>query len=708
MSAWQRPIRVALALFVTGVGVAVALGLRGRTAPAPALVAERSDPDAVIQTLGSRIVQADEQGENLRVVADRQDTYRDGALRLIDNVEVTVADRHGRAGFVLTGQEAHLDSRKTEVQLTGDVRMQSTDGLLATTDEAAYSDTVGIVRMPTFTTFRRDGLEAIGDQAQYDRRADVLRLLASAQVDLMFDTTRFRIVSRRAMLSHADSYMQFDGDVKIDAGLEEMTAGQVRAMLVGESTQMESLELRRSAFVVGRREQAGALREMSADIIRLAYGESGKAIETAVLTGGATLTTIGADGADGARIGGRLMDISLDPARGALRELVARGRVRVDLPQRADVPARQISAERLSATSTTGSQLEEAEFEGDVVFEETPLVAAGRSASRVLRARQLHTTLADGFAELADARFLGQVTLEDDGLAAVADEAVYAVTEGRIELTATGPDARTPRFEDERGSVQARSISLAVEKTRVAAEGDVKSVLTIAQAVSEGAGRNRPSVLSAEEPVYITAGQFTYDGELETAVYTGDARLWQGETEFAGDEIVLDEALGNIAVEGNVRTRTLMTQVNDETGLPEESMTIGRARQFVFEDAIQRATYTTDAQVTSPRSNLAADLIHLILLSDGRTLERLEAVGNVQLKMAGRWVSGESLVYYDAEGRYEMDGEPVEIVEELDGECRETTGRRLTFFLTNDAVSVDGESEVRTQTARGACAEFTR
>ena len=94
MSVWQRPIRLLLALFVVGVGVSVALGLRERTESSPAaVVAERTDPDAVIETRGSLIVQADELGENLRVVADRQDTYRDGALRLIDNVEV----RHGRA-----------------------------------------------------------------------------------------------------------------------------------------------------------------------------------------------------------------------------------------------------------------------------------------------------------------------------------------------------------------------------------------------------------------------------------------------------------------------------------------------------------------------------------------------------------------------------------------------------------------------------------
>ena len=71
-------------------------------------------------------------------------------------------------------------------------------------------------------------------------------------------------------------------------------------------------------------------------------------------------------------------------------------------------------------------------------------------------------------------------------------------------------------------------------------------------------------------------------------------------------------------------------------------------------------------------------------------------------------MSGATLVYHDADGRYEMAGEPVRIVEELEEECRETTGRTLTFFITGDELSVDGQAEVRTQTESGECADLKR
>jgi hypothetical protein len=72
-----------------------------------------------------------------------------------------------------------------------------------------------------------------------------------------------------------------------------------------------------------------------------------------------------------------------------------------------------------------------------------------------------------------------------------------------------------------------------------------------------------------------------------------------------------------------------------------------------------------------------------------------------------------------------MSGEPVRIIEEVKEEesedeapselpedeilstrCRETTGRTLTFFITADDVSVDGQAEARTETASGECPEL--
>ena len=79
-------------------------------------------------------------------------------------------------------------------------------------------------------------------------------------------------------------------------------------------------------------------------------------------------------------------------------------------------------------------------------------------------------------------------------------------------------------------------------------------------------------------------------------------------------------------------------------------------------------------------------------------------------------------MYYEADGRYEMEGAPVEIVEEVEPEaslipqppprpgspptpppCQSTTGRSMTFYRDTDTVIVDGRRELRTESGTGTC-----
>ena len=703
MAGWRRNLRGVLILSIAGVGVAVVMGLRERAEPTHSVVIERTDPAAVIQTRGSRVVQADALGESLRVVADRQDTYRDGGLRLVDNVRVTMADRGDRAGFVLAGNEATLDASKTAVELTGDVEMESSDGLSASTDYASYSDHDGIVQMPGPTTFRRDGMDAAGDSARYDRENDILRLLRNAQVDLTTDTSSTRILSQAATLAQSDLYMEFSDDVNIETDNERMAAGRARATLQNTGTTVESLNLMRDARIVGIAPQPGNLREMTARAIGLVYDDAGVGLETAMLTGGSQLEMEGVNGSAGSTIHGRSIQVVFATDGVQVTELVARTGVVLTLSTPLNEVAQTISADSLTVTRQNDDEPEQARFDGDVTFQEVSLDENGLQVSMITHADRLDCTLTDEMTKIGETRFLGNVTFENGDVVGVTDEAIYGLG-GRVELITSEGGGRTPRVNDRRGSVQASVIALGVNESEIIAEGEVESVLVTDPAEVETEDRaRRPSLLEPSEPTYVTAGRLVYGGATGRAVYSQGARLWQAATEFVADTIVLDEDNGNINATGGVRTRSMISQVNNETGLQEESINTGKANEFMFDDSVHQAIYTTDASLLGPRGDLTADQISLFFMSDGRTLERIEATGHVELAMPGRSITGESLVYHDAEGRYEMEGGPVHVIEEIDAQCRETTGRTLTFFLTDDAVSVDGESEVRTETLRGIC-----
>jgi hypothetical protein len=90
---------------------------------------------------------------------------------------------------------------------------------------------------------------------------------------------------------------------------------------------------------------------------------------------------------------------------------------------------------------------------------------------------------------------------------------------------------------------------------------------------------------------------------------------------------------------------------------------------------------------------------------DDNELERVEGYEAVTLRESGRTATGDRLSYLAADEQYDMTGIPVRIVEQ----CRETTGRTLTFYKAVDRILVDGQQITRTRTKSGGnCPDASR
>ena len=799
MRGWQSYIRLALALFIVGVGVAVAVNLRDRAEPVAAVIVERADPNATIQTRGSRVVQTDSLGDNLTVLSERQLTYPDGTLRMIEGVEVAVEDRGDREGFSLRGMEASVDGKQTEVTLTGSVQFSSAGGLRAISESAIYTEADGVVRMPERASFEREGMKASAEGSEYYRGDDLLQLAGSANVTLLSEGIQTVIISNSASLAQTEGYMTFEGGVGITREGREMEAQRAHLVLSGGTSELESLtlegeariinsdigsehframtapeininygtdgqwiervSLRGGALIQGARESFGNFREMAADEIDVRYHEAGRRIENVgllgaarilggntnpgqfremnsaeitlrynevrdqieqvAMNGDAQLALFGLESGPGTEVSASWMEVGFDAEKGEVSQLLARTAVSLVVPENGTKPVQRVMSDMFRASGETGAGLEDAVFEGSVEYRELVKGESLSEGSRVARSNHLVAELSEGMSALETATFGGSVVFQDGNIQGRGEEVSYRIREDAIELSSPDTDSAFPLVIDSRGSVQAQAIRLMFAGPRILAVGGVESVLS-------GASEARwPSLLSSEQAILVTADELSYDGQAEIAVYQGAAHLWQGESEFRGEKIILDESAGNLSLKGNASTRTILSQVDDETGLPEDSISLGSAAAMHYYDTAHRVTYTREARVAGPRGDLTGDVVHLFLKSDNKTLDRIVASGSAQLLRPGQLVSGDRLIYHDADGRYEMSGEPVRIIEEVKEEefedevqsepleeeilptrCRETTGRTLTFFITADDVSVDGQAEARTETASGECPEL--
>ncbi len=124
-----------------------------------------------------------------------------------------------------------------------------------------------------------------------------------------------------------------------------------------------------------------------------------------------------------------------------------------------------------------------------------------------------------------------------------------------------------------------------------------------------------------------------------------------------------------------------------------------RARNFVYQEAERRATYTGDAYLNGPQGELRSPKIELYLKPSGDEVERVEAYEAIALTEPRRKTTGDRLTYTSADEKYVVTGTPVKIVDECSGT---TEGRRLTYLKGADRIVVDGSEQMRTRTQGGA------
>lgn len=699
---WRRSLRWVLAATVVAVTVVVSLTLRERPAQSAPPVEPGGDPAAVLESTGAVVMQTKGETQDFKVEAARQLTYAGGVTKL-EAVKVTVLERAGR-NFEVTGREAAMQNEASRIDMRGDVRLAASDGLVATTDEASYDDAEGMLRAPGEVWFSRGALSGSGVGATYDRNRDVLWLQNDARITVAPDaagTGGMAMVAGTAGLARADGYVRMERGVRLLRAGRVIEAETAIAYLSGDRQRVEMIELREGSRVASADETLPGLRTMEARDINLRYGGDGQALQQATLAGDAALAVNGDAGGQAQRITAEWLDVGLAPDGNTLQSLVARDAVRVDVDAAGGTPARHIAADVLEASGTEIG-LDLARFRGHVVYQES--VAAG-GAPRVVQSDALDLVLGGAMTDLREARFSSHVTFTEGGLRGQATQANYAPGSGLVRLTSPA-GGRRPVVIDDGLAIEAAEITLEPEGRALKATGDVRTVVPPARSRGTG-GRTAkaPALLAGDQVSYVTGADLAYEGEAGRATYSGSARLWQGDTAIQADTIVLDERSGNLSATGHVRSTMLLEQVDAQSGRNERVSTVATADALEYEEETRRLRYDTNAHVNGPQGDVSAGRIELYLTEDGGGLERAEALDAVTMQDTTRRATGTRMTYFARDGRYVMSGSPVVIVEE----CRETTGKTLTFYRSTDTITVDGNDEKRTQTkAGGKCADPSR
>jgi LPS export ABC transporter protein LptC len=695
MTVWQRRARFLIVIGAAAFAVVVVLAFKRRVPPQAAVSVARSDPKAIVESTRALTVRDNREREEIRINYDKLLTYADGSSKFL-GVKV-VTERDGGRTFTITGREGEIRDRESNVSLTGNVEMTSSDGMTVRTEHATYAEGDGVVHAPGPVEFAKGRTTGSGVGLTYDKNHDMLTIGERVSVLMAPDrdgASALRIDAGTAEFDRGAKTIRFGRMLTAERDAETVAADAGTAHLSEDEQRMELLELRGNARVAPARKQSGDLQLMQGRDIDIRYAPDGQSIEHSKVMGDAIIQFAGDRGAAGRQITAAAIDIALAPDGRTPIALSATDGVQLSLPATTDTPARQISAQSMESQGEADKGLTRAHFAGGVQFRER-----GSEEERVARAAGLDVLLGAQTGSIDEARFAGTVRFEQADLHATAAAARYVIAGETLELTGREPGGSPPHLENDRISIDATRLDVVLDGPRVKATGAVKSVVRPARKdAARGSGKTQdsrfPSMLKQDHAVNVTSDGMDYDGTASRALYDGRAQLWQGDTTLKGNSISLDDKAGDLSAV-SAATRTLLVQENKDKQ-KERVATTATARDFKYEESLRRATYTGDAHLSGPQGDMTAQKIELYLKESGDELDRLEAYDSTVLREQNRRkTTGERLTYFSADERYVVTGAPVSIIDECG---RETTGRTLTFYKTTDRIIVDGNEQVRTQT----------
>lgn len=352
--------------------------------------------------------------------------------------------------------------------------------------------------------------------------------------------------------------------------------------------------------------------------------------------------------------------------------------------------------------------------------------AQRRGEGNAFNAQSIQTAVQTGHVVLQ------QISAKKSGVAADASPQVSTATAVRAEydgasdtLTLTGE----PVFRDASLEMTAERFDVQRAARNVLVTGAVQT--TVRSSNQAGPG----GMLSGNQPTHVIAQQALLVHDGQKAVFTGQARLWQGGNSVEAPVIELSQKmqtltaysrgpctgcvhttfLGNSAE--SLQQGRLKASKSGKSGDREPSTFRVLSGRLLYSDAERKAGFSNHVEAISSSGEVFADRADVFLMPAGAhspakpaatstekeqkasfdrnnvsqsSVERIVATGHVVVEQPGRRAMGTRLVYTATDGRFVLTGDgesPPQVVDAVQGTV---TGQVLTFSSPTQAIIVSG------------------
>jgi lipopolysaccharide export system protein LptA len=300
----------------------------------------------------------------------------------------------------------------------------------------------------------------------------------------------------------------------------------------------------------------------------------------------------------------------------------------------------------------------------------------------------------------------GNVKLKEGDRSGQADHATF------VWATQTALLTGKTLARDATAETQAPRITFVQTTGEIRAEGGVRST----DFSTKGSGAQLAPV-----PANISAEAMQGNSKTGRALYTGHARLWQGDSVMEADSIELLREARVMNAVGNVRA--VFPQAAGQSPAQTVAVPAGptkprlwhvTAGTLTYRDAESRAHLEKNVVAQSAEQKMRAATVDLYFTkaekpnsnpangsapqnpaAGAQQISRAVGTGGVIVEQGTRKATADRGEYSAADGKFVMSGGNPTIFDALEGTA---TGRQLTFFLADDTIIVDSETGSRTLT----------
>ena len=678
--------------------------------------------------------------------ASRATEFKTGNPALLEDVWISIYGAKGDRNDSIHTRECSYAQKTGSVQCKGevtiDVRPAKTaahapgrQSLHITTSNLTFDGQTGEAESPAPVEFTLPQGHGSGLGVIYRTRAAVVRIEHAVKFE-MAPTPRTGGVPVQVQASSLEVQRNqrrvlLAGLVVVQQGGRELSAGQVSISL-GEKFHAREVVAEGNPSI--RVSHGGDVLRASATRLQAELSPEGW-IEHLTASGrvfGSRQSPKGSSQFSSDRV-----DFSMAPARNVLREMTATGAV-VAQAQQAGVSellkaptlrvsfgaGRQADRQHIQQAETLGPSSILLKDKGETTALSAPkftaqFTPAGRlqrlvgatgvevrrtapnAATQISTARVLDASFAnDGQWSAVEEK--GDVRFEQGDKRASAQDATIDRASGKILLSGS------PVISDSLTRTSASTVTLSQKSTEFAAEGGV--VTTYFPAKNSKAG----AMKSGTEPVHISAQKVMGSTTSGRVVYSGNARLWQGQSVLQAEQIAISRDQNMLQAAGNVAAA--FPQVSGPSLLPASEARKSGSGPALWQARAQQLTYLGQrgklrlaggVTIASGQVSLTAQTLDIDLSEShvstspagpsplGGQLKRAVARGHVTVRQGDLRATAETGTYTAADGKFVLSGGKPTII---DGSGNSAAGRSLTFFLPNGTILIDSQEGSRTLT----------